>query len=302
MLVNYCNADCQKNNWLKHKQACKLRAAELHDEALFKDPPAKEECPICFLPMPRKIISCVSLPPATIMSIPIIDFAIANLGLGPNGREELVNMSTEVYYSCCGKYICGGCVHSFESSGNDRKCPFCNSDQDNKTDEERVEDIMKRVESNDPTSICLLAQHYHHGTAGLQQNHSKAVELYARAADLGSSKAHYNLGAYYHERGYSKKEKFHYEAAAMAGDEVARFNLGCTEKQSGNLERAVKHCMIAASAGQHTSMHNLRTLFEQGLVSRDSIDLTLTAYNNSCAAMRSEARDAFIRMTIDRTE
>ena len=80
-------------------------------------------------------------------------------------------------------------MHSFESFGNDRKCPFCNSDQDNKTDEERVEDIMKRVESNDPTSICLLAQHYHHGTAGLQQNHSKAVELYARAADLGSSKA-----------------------------------------------------------------------------------------------------------------
>jgi len=126
------------------------------------------------------------------------------------------------------------------------------------------------VESNDPTSICLLAQHYHHGTAGLQQNHSKAVELYARAADLGSSKAHYQFGAYYHGIGDSKKEKFHCEAAAMAGNEVARFNLGCTEKQSGNLERAVKHCMIAASAGQHTSMHNLRTLFEQGLVRRDT--------------------------------
>jgi TPR repeat protein len=101
------------------------------------------------------------------------------------------------------------------------------------------------------------------------------------------------LGVYYHDIGDSKKEKFHYEAAAMAGNEVARFNLGCTEKQSGNLERAVKHCMIAASSGHHTSMHNLRTLLQQGLISRDTMDLTLTAYNKSCAEMRSEARRRF---------
>ena len=31
------------------------------------------------------------------------------------------------------------------------------------------------------------------------------------------------------------------------------------------------------------------------LVDRESIDSLLTAYNNSCAEMRSEARDAFIR-------
>ena len=43
------------------------------DEALFKDPPPKEECPICFLPMPNKLICCVSLPPATITSVPIND-------------------------------------------------------------------------------------------------------------------------------------------------------------------------------------------------------------------------------------
>jgi hypothetical protein len=50
MQVRYCNAACQHKNWPAHKIACKLRAAELRDEALFKDPPAKEDCPICFLP------------------------------------------------------------------------------------------------------------------------------------------------------------------------------------------------------------------------------------------------------------
>jgi len=71
MLVKYCDASCQRNHWPTHKAACKLRAAELRDEALFKDPPPKEDCPICFLPMPSKLIHCVSLPYATVLSVPI---------------------------------------------------------------------------------------------------------------------------------------------------------------------------------------------------------------------------------------
>jgi hypothetical protein len=45
-------------------------------------------------------------------------------------------------------------------------------------------------------------------------------------------------------------------------------------------------------------MHKLITFFEKGssFVSRESIDTTLTAYNNYCAEMRSEARDAAISM------
>ena len=78
MLVKYCNADCQKNHWPKHKKQCKQRVAELRDEALFKDPQPKVDCHICFLPMPMLIVCCVLLPPATISSVPNNDFAIAN--------------------------------------------------------------------------------------------------------------------------------------------------------------------------------------------------------------------------------
>jgi len=46
MHARYCSAACQRNHWPKHKKECKQRAAELRDEALFKDPPAKEECPL----------------------------------------------------------------------------------------------------------------------------------------------------------------------------------------------------------------------------------------------------------------
>jgi hypothetical protein len=76
-------------------------AVELRDEALFKDPPAMEDCSICFLPMPVTLISCVSFPPTTMTSVPIYDFAIANEG-------SISYTDTEHYYSCCGKSICGG--------------------------------------------------------------------------------------------------------------------------------------------------------------------------------------------------
>jgi TPR repeat protein len=99
----------------------------------------------------------------------------------------------------------------------------------------------------------------------------------------------------YHDGGNMKKEKFHNEAAAMAGDEGARCNLGSMEVKLGNMERAVKHFKIAASAGSYHAMNNLLIVFNHGQVSRNAIDSTLTAYNNSCVEMRSEARDAWIR-------
>jgi TPR repeat protein len=232
----------------------------------------------------------MTLPPATISSVPIADYDEAN--------EELAGKTTDHYYSCCGKSICGGCVHSFCKSGNIGKCPFCNADKMGKTDEDQVEETMKRVEVNDANSIYVLGNYYYHGNFGLPQDLERAMELWTRAAELGSSPAHFQLGTQYDAKGNSKKEKFHYEAAAMAGHEGARNNLGTMEAQSGNMERAVKHWMISSSAGNYKAMENLLLLFKHDfhLVSQDEIDSSLTAYNNSCAEMRSEARDNFIRL------
>jgi TPR repeat protein len=126
------------------------------------------------------------------------------------------------------------------------------------------------------------------------QDQTKAIELFTKSAELGHSQAHWNLGDIYRKGGYLKKAKFHWEAAAMAGHEVARSNIGSIEGNSGNTERAVKHWIIAASAGSFSAMHNLLVAFNKRLVSRESIVSTLTAYNNSCAEMRSKARDACI--------
>jgi tetratricopeptide (TPR) repeat protein len=189
------------------------------------------------------------------------------------------------------KVICGGCVDSFHKSGNARNCPFCKA----KTvisDHKRVEQMKKRVEANDTGTMVVLANQYLNGQLGLQQDWAKTVELLTRASELGSGRANFCLGGIYEGRGDLKKAKFHLEAAAMAGHELARFNIGLMEYNLGSPERAVKHWKIAASAGEYAAMHNLKgyTGF-----SRDEIDPILTAYNNSCAEMRSEARDAYMR-------
>jgi hypothetical protein len=99
------------------------KTAELRDEVLFKDPPAKEDCPICFLPMPLNFIHCILLPPATIASVPIYDYAMAN--------EELANPETRDYDECCGKSICTGCIYSFV----DETCPlFCKAEISGETE------------------------------------------------------------------------------------------------------------------------------------------------------------------------
>ena len=223
----------------------------------------------------------------------INDFSKANV--------QLAIEQAKIYYPCCGKSVCKGCAYSFYKSANVRKCPFCNSDHDNKSYEDRFEYTMKRVEANDPTSIFMLADSYYQGLNGVQQDRAKALELLTKAADLGCSKAHNNLGVIYEGAGDKKKAKFHGEAAAMAGDEVARCNLGIIEAQSGNMERAIKHFTIAASAGDYRAMNILIPSFQSGRFSRESSNSTLTAYNNSCAEVRSEARDAYIRFRMEST-
>jgi TPR repeat protein len=151
---------------------------------------------------------------------------------------------------------------------------------------------MKRVDANDAIAMGMLGSYYNHGQLGLQQDHNKAIELWTQSAHLGCSKAHISLSHEYCDLGDMKKA-----TAAMAGHEGARHNLGCTEFESGDRERAVtvKHWTIAASAGEYMSMQNLLGEFKQGFVIRAIIvDTTLSAYNTSCAGMRSDSRETLL--------
>jgi hypothetical protein len=71
--VKYCGRGCQIAHRNRHKKECKKRAAELHEEALFKEPPKPDDCPIRFLPLTH--------------------------GSGGGGQR---------YFTCCGKMVCSG--------------------------------------------------------------------------------------------------------------------------------------------------------------------------------------------------
>ena len=51
--TTYCNATCKRKHRSKHKKQCERRVAEMHDEALFREPPPQRgDCLICFLRLP----------------------------------------------------------------------------------------------------------------------------------------------------------------------------------------------------------------------------------------------------------
>ena len=143
-MMKYCNRDCQIAHRPQHKKACKKRAAELYDEKLFKQPPPREDCPICFLPLPA---------------------------------EEGIT-----FESCCGKSICNGCIVAMmlaESEGVDL-CAFCRTPSA-KSLEEEVERLKKLMERGNPSAYNNLAGYYAEGTMGLPQDWAKANELWLKA-------------------------------------------------------------------------------------------------------------------------
>ena len=231
-------------------------AADDDDEALFKDPPPCEECPICFLPLPD-----------------------------PNHT---------FFKTCCGKRICCGCMYamSAESRGRGKVvlCACCRKPP-SRSPEEEDERMKKCMDADNYTE-----RDYEHGDgvqqdfAKANELYLKAGELGCPEAylNLGYS---YRLG-----RGVEvdkKKGNHCFELAAMGGNDKARYNLGCLEGEAGNQNRARKHFMIAAKAGYKDSLDTVKKGYMMGYFTKDEFANTLRAYQKAHDAMKSDMRDKF---------
>jgi len=224
----FVTAELHDKDCEEHSRLAAGRAAEVHDGKLFKQPPAAEDCPICFL------------------RLPALD----------TGRR---------YNDCCGKRICSGCIHAplYDDQGNEvdnQKCPFCRTPTPY-TDEEVITRLIKRADANDPLAVHQLGVCYCRGLYELPKDIIKALELWHRAAELGYPQAYCGIGVVYEfglgvEVGVDvdkKKAKHYYELGAMGGCEMARHNLGNIEARAGNMSRALKHWMIAVRSGRSES-------------------------------------------------
>ena len=263
-LVKYCNRDCQIAHRSKHKKACRIRAAELHDEQLFKQP-LKKDCPICFLLLP-------------------------SLDTGSK------------FMACCGKIICSGCIYAplYDNLGNiigtgrGKKCPFCRTPMYT-SNEEAIEMYKKRVEAGDAEAMYILGIHYSNGAIGLPQDRTRALELWHRAGEIGCADAYNNIGYAYRtgegmERDNKKADNY-FELAAMIGNVIARHNLGASEYEKSDWDRAFKHWLIAAGGGKNNSLKCIQHLYMDGHASKEDFAKSLKAYQKYLDEIKSELRD-----------
>lgn len=252
----------QKETSTKHKKECEEHvrlAAKLHDEALFKQPPPDDDCPICFLRLPH-------------------------LGTG------------FVCMNCCGKVICRGCIHAVQEKNTvDGLCPFCRIPAPS-SDEEMIKRYEKRIKrGDDAQAMTNLGFMYSSGENGLPQNHAKALKLWHRAGELGHTDAYYYIScAYGSGRGVerdAKKAIYYMEIAAMEGDTNSRNNLGVLEQNLGKIDRAIKHYMIAAKGGYNVSVKKIQRLYMNGQATKDYFETALRSYQAYLDEIKSDQRD-----------
>ena len=234
------------------------------DDVLFRDPPPKEECPICLLPMP---------------------FTKGVCGV------------VKTYMPCCGKSLCNGCIIGAEDEirkGNMKAwCAFCRG----RGRKELWKRIKKRMKLNEAEAFNYLGTQYSIGglSLGVLRDTNKAIELFLRAAELGSIGAHYELSLMYMvgdevEQDTEKAIK-HWKLAAIGGHEQARHNLGNMEyNYNDNKDRAMKHFMIAARAGEDKSLKKVGEGYKAGHVTKDEYANTLRAHKCSRDEMKSVQR------------
>ena len=252
--VTYCNAACKKKHRSKHKKQCERRVAELHDEALFGEPPPQHgDCPICFL------------------LLPTLD----------SGRA---------YMTCCGKMICSGCCHADAMRKiKEQKCPFCRAPIP--TLDEDIRRLKKRMDVGDTYAFDMMGTYYYLGLYGFPQNYAKAIELWHKAGKFGYNNigSVYNNGEGV-ERD-KKKAKQYFELAAMEGILMARHNLGVSEDNAGNYDRALKHYMIAVRGGQTKALKEIQDMYMNGHVAKDHYANALRSHKEYLDEIKSGQRD-----------
>ena len=235
-------------------ERCKKQKAELHDKKLFSQPDSchREECPICFLPLP-------------------------------------IDNEKSTFYSCCSKSICNGCDHVHSMCNGGDNCPFCREPMAGK--KETRKRMMKRVKANDPAALREMGHNrFNEGDYdGAFEYWTKAAELGDLEAhyQLGGM---YWEGEGVEKEG--EKAVPHLEKAAIRGHPQARHNLGYIEGLNGNFERAVKHLIIAANLGLDDSMKALWKHYSLGNIAKENLEATLRTHQAAVDEMKSPQRDA----------
>ncbi|KAL7554594.1 hypothetical protein ACHAWF_018084 [Thalassiosira exigua] len=257
--VENCGETRQELSPSERNQGCKEGACSLKrfDQDLFKEPPRRDDCPICLQQLP-------------------------------------LNRTKWKLQACCGRMMCLGCSFELIKGSLRGKCPFCRASHTSSV-AKVMEWTQTRVEAKDANVIDFLGNCYSMGLHGFPHDSRRAAKLWLRAGALGCAASYCNLGtAYARGEGVEKdalRARYYYELASIGGSVVARRNLGIAELQAGRACRAMKHFAISARAGCVYSMKRTRQGFLDGHATRVAYERTLTAHKEATKDMkRSEGR------------
>jgi TPR repeat protein len=129
----------------------------------------------------------------------------------------------------------------------------------------------------------------------IKKDVDKAVELFCRAAELGSVRAHSILGYIFNGFGRVRKPnakaKQFYEKAALKGCGHSRYILGNMDANSGSFDRAIKHWLMAASQGHIEAIDSMKKALAEGKATKDHYRQALQGYKQYLDEVKSNHRD-----------
>ena len=248
---------------------------ELKGADLFAPLPPMEDCPICFVPLSRKLNNCA-------------------------------------YQACCGKRICGGCfienceIIKKENDGKEGKtvsitCPFCRELEP--SEEGYVHQLEARVPLGDGVSAASLASIYFRGGYGTRRNELKAIDYWIKAIELDSPEACTRIAMCYEGIGSllpldKEKAALFKRIGALRGDIEARYSAGAVEYRNGNYEVGILHWKVGAEAGHQPCLNMLKKVFSsdgkmpgKALLSKGYMDSVYRVCHKAQEEIKSEERE-----------
>ena len=236
--------------------------AETADIDLFAPVMEKEECPICLIPLPH--------------------------------RESEIT-----FHICCGKRVCEGCIYKNRITeakngvpDSKHKCAFCRQPPPKNV----IKALRKLMKKNNPDAFLRMADRYESGN-GVIQSDTRVLEMYTRAAELGSARAYGNIGIYYQDReqDFSKAFAF-YEVGAKKGCLISHAQraraLALHYGPNGSkVHEIVRHLKVLACSGDEDAIDGYKEEYKNKKVSKEDLTQTLRAYQASYDAVKSKDRD-----------
>ncbi|EJK45430.1 hypothetical protein THAOC_35956 [Thalassiosira oceanica] len=212
----------------------------------------------------------------------------------PVGKHSKMNV-------CCMKRVCNGCFLAAHQRGLLDRCPFCRTAIPT-GDAAELAMIQKRVDRGDAEATQRLGNQYYHGELGLVKDVPRAIELWTRAAELGSVDAHNDLGfVYYYGHGVEVDKPRgirHCQQAAIKGHVESRLYLGLVDYDNEDYKSAVQHWMISAMMGHEDSLNLIKEMFKEGQASKAQYAEALRGHRDAVEEMKSPQREEAKRLGV----